>query len=320
MEAFVTLDARGGLMLIDRYNRPVKGLRISVTRKCNLKCIYCHMEGDPKPSRGDELSLDGIVKVVKAAAQLGLTDIKITGGEPLLRPDIVGIIEEVAKVPGIAEVSLTSNGTLLERYASKLKEAGLTRVNVNLCSLKPEVYRFVTGRDMVNDVVRGIDAAVKSGLTPVKVNMVVLKGVNVEEIPDMIRFAKNHNVTLQLIELEDMGKASSFFHKYYVDLSPVEEQLKNISTHFTFRAMHRRLKLLLKEGVVVEVVRPHHNSAFCLNCHRLRMTADGRLKPCLMRDDNYVDLSGLLRSASGVEGLKEQILKAVALREPYYKP
>lgn len=305
-------------MLVDRFGRPVKGLRVSVTSRCNLNCMYCHMEGITA-STVNELSVSELTSVVKVAAKLGVGEVKVTGGEPLVRPDVVDFIKEVSKVDGVSEVSMTTNGVLLEEYAEELKRAGLKRVNVNLCSLKREVYQQVTGKDALEDVIRGVRKAVEVGLTPVKVNMVVLKGLNLEEIPSMMRFTREVGAILQLIELEGAGKANEeFFNKYYTSLIPVEEGLKRSSVRCVTRAMHRRLRFYMGDGAVVEVVRPFHNSTFCLNCHRIRLTPDGKLKPCLMREDDYVDLTPALKPKPDLEKLEQLFLEAVRLREPYW--
>ncbi len=300
---------------MDRFGRKVTTLRISITEKCNLNCIYCHREGTSIYT-GVELTPSELSLLVEAAAELGIRKVKLTGGEPLMREDVVEAVEAVAKAPGVVEVSMTTNGTLLAKYASSLARAGLKRVNVNLPSLKPERYRRITGFDLMEEVKRGLFEAAKTGLEPIKINMVVLKGLNVDEIHEMINFAAEVPAILQLIELEKLGYASSkLYDELYYDLTPIENWLENKAVKVVFRSLHNRRKYVLPEGQEVEVIRPFHGR-FCMGCSRMRVTANGRLKPCLMREDNTLEVKEALRKGD-VEGIKELLRKAVELKEPY---
>jgi cyclic pyranopterin phosphate synthase len=292
------------VILRDPYNRPVSNLRVSLTPKCNLSCIYCHREGEGSPK--DPLSGEEIAEILRVAAKFAIRSVKFTGGEPLLRPDLLQIIRSV---PDGMESSLTTNGTLLADYASGLKEAGLRRVNVSLDSLDPETYRKITGIDRLADVLEGITAAVDAGLTPVKLNMVVLKGVNDTEIDDFLAYVRgNRNLVLQLIELMQFNDCH-----HHGDLQGLEDALASRSKQIITRRMHHRKKFCL-DGAEVEVVRPLHNTEFCAFCNRLRVTSDGKLKPCLLRTDNHIDIRG--KKGAELEALFQ---RAVALREPYYK-
>ena len=292
------------MILRDPYNRPVSNLRVSLTPKCNLSCIYCHREGEESPK--DQLSGEDIAEILRVAAQFAIRSVKFTGGEPLLRPDLSEIIRSV---PDGMESSLTTNGTLLADCASGLKDAGLRRVNVSLDSLNPETYKKITGIDRLDDVLEGITAAVDAGLTPVKLNMVVLKGVNDTEIDDFLAYVRgNRNLVLQLIELMQFNDCN-----HHGDLQGLEDALASRSTQIITRRMHHRKKFCL-DGAEVEVVRPLHNTEFCAFCNRLRVTSDGKLKPCLLRTDNHIDIRG----KKGAE-LEALFRRAVALREPFYK-
>jgi GTP 3',8-cyclase len=292
------------MVLKDSYDRPVSNLRISLTPQCNLSCIYCHREGERKP--GSQLCAEDISEILKTAAHLGIRSVKFTGGEPLLRPDLVEIIESV---PQGMESSITTNGTLLSDLAPDLKRAGLKRVNVSLDSLNRETYKRITGTDRLGDVLLGITAALEAGLTPIKLNMVILKDVNNTEVDDFLAYVRNNrNLVLQLIELMNFNNCSS-----HGDLNALEGDLAARSKQIITRRMHHRKKYCL-EGAEVEVVRPLHNTEFCAFCNRLRVTSDGKLKPCLLRTDNHVDI----RNKKGSE-LEDLFKKAVALREPFYK-
>jgi cyclic pyranopterin phosphate synthase len=290
--------------LRDPYNRPVSNLRVSLTPKCNLSCIYCHKEGEESPQ--DQLSVEEIAEILRVAAKFDIRSVKFTGGEPLLRPDLLEIIRSV---PAGMESSLTTNGTLLADLAFQLKEAGLRRVNVSIDSLNPVTFKKITRSDLLSDVLEGISAAIEAGLTPVKLNMVVLEGINDNEIDDLLAYVRgNRNLVLQLIELMHFNDCT-----YHGDLHGLEEALASRSKQIITRRMHHRKKYCL-DGAEVEVVRPLHNTEFCAFCNRLRVTSDGKLKPCLLRTDNHVDI----RAKKGAE-LEELFHKAVALREPFFK-
>jgi cyclic pyranopterin phosphate synthase len=290
--------------LKDSYGRPVTNLRISLTSRCNLSCIYCHAEGEKNPDT--DMSTEEIIGIMNVAAKFGIRSIKFTGGEPLIRPDILDIIRAVPK--GI-ESSITTNGVLLAGMAEDLKKAGLRRVNVSLDSLNPGTCKRITGCDRLGDVLAGIDAALRAGLTPVKLNMVVLSGINDNEIDDFLRFVRgNRNLVLQLIELMHFNDCN-----YHGDLRGVESMLASRSSEILTRRMHHRKKYCL-DGAEVEVVRPLHNTEFCTYCNRLRVTSDGKLKPCLLRTDNHITIRG--KKGAELEALFRQ---AVEQREPFFK-
>lgn len=300
----------------DNFGRPVENIRISVTPKCNFRCIYCHKEGQ-QPNFMVEMSAEEIERIVKVAASLGVWGVKLTGGEPLLRNDIIEIVERISNVPGIRDISITTNGFLLAQYANQLKEAGLSRVNVSLDTLNPEKFKAITGVDAYENVVKGIIVAAKVGLNPIKVNMVLLKGINEDEIEDMIKFAGKNHLILQIIELEHVGE-DDFYMRYHVDLNKIEEKLRERASKIIVRRMHHRKKYIINGGVEVEVVRPMHNSEFCLHCNRIRLTSDGKLKPCLFRNDNLVDLLGPIRNGVDDKYLKGLFIKAVKMRKPFF--
>lgn len=292
------------MRLKDPFNRPVTNLRVSLTPSCNLRCVYCHAEGEVLPEAS--LSAPEIARIMEVASEFEFRSVKFTGGEPLLRRDL---LEIVRAVPGGMESSMTTNGTLLADRAPGLADAGLSRVNVSIDSLNHETYRAITGKDCLDQVLAGIDASLDAGLTPVKLNVVVLKGINEHEIDDFIGFVKgNRNLVLQLIELMEMKGCN-----YHSELNGLEQQLSERSTQVLTRRMHHRKKYCL-EGSEVEVVRPLHNTEFCAFCNRLRVTSDGKLKPCLLRTDNHVDVRGKTK-----EELRELFAEAVRRRVPYFR-
>ncbi|MEW6593192.1 MAG: GTP 3',8-cyclase MoaA [Candidatus Hadarchaeota archaeon] len=300
--------------MLDRFGRPVTSLRISIVDKCNLSCFYCHNEGLPQKF-ADLMSAKEIGKIVHIATGFGINKIKLTGGEPLLRPDILDIVREVV-IQGVEEVSLTTNGVLLASMAAQLAEAGLDRVNISLDTLNHEKFFEITGSSRLNDVLAGVDAALEAGLNPVKLNMVVLSGVNDSEVERMIAYASGCGAILQLIELIDLNGRD--FPAYHRGLSDLEQKLRAKAVEInTRRSMQARKKYILPAGEV-ELVCPMHNTEFCSHCTRLRLTADGRLKPCLMRNDNLVDVISPLRAAD-VEGARRAFEEAIGRREPFFR-
>lgn len=299
-------------MTKDRYGREIDTLRISVTQACNLACPYCHREGENRPK--DMMSVDEIRKIASACALLGIRRVKITGGEPLARDDILDVIRSVSSVPGISELSMTTNGTLLKGMSKELKDAGLTRLNIGCDSLSSSVLEKTANNIKVKD---NIFSAKKAGFTSVKLNMVVMKGLNHENIDDMITFSKECGSTLQLIELVRTAHNSSFYSKHFFSLEDIEHNLKEIAESIETRPMHNRKKYHAG-GAVIEIVRPHKNG-FCENCRTLRLTSDGKMKPCLMRDDNLTDILGKIREGASSSELEGLIIEAIGKREPYSK-
>jgi cyclic pyranopterin phosphate synthase len=304
------------LMIYDNYGRPVLNLRISVTQKCDKHCPYCHREGETNPST--LMTVDEIVRVVRIALSLGISRVKLTGGEPLLREEIVEIVGAINGLEGLTDLSITTNGTHLKGLAKDLKKAGLNRVNVSLPTLDPDVYDEVMGGDL-QDAIDGVRAAVEAGLHPVKVNMLVLKNVNDGEIDDMIRFAAETGTILQLIELEPINLSKGYYERYHLGLDEIAQKLEKSASETRVRKYMQKRRIYFLPKVKVEVIRPIENTEFCANCTRLRVTSDGKLKPCLMRKDNLVDILTPMRNGADDKKLTEIFLEAVKKREPYYK-
>ena len=293
-------------VLIDAYGRKISSLRISLTNRCNLKCIYCHNEGEK--NSGSEITVTEVAQIARICAKHGVDKIKFSGGEPLLRRDFEDILRAL---PPMRDVSVTTNGTLLASRAKSLKECGLDRVNVSLDSLDRDRFTFITKcvNGQFDQVLDGIDAALSAELTPVKINMVYMKGVNEDEIDRMIDFIRGKPLVLQVIELMNFHGA----FKYHADIASLEQRIKEKADRAVCREMHRRTKYYLGEAEV-EIVRPIDNSEFCMNCNRLRITSDYKLKPCLLRDDNLVSIRGMTDAEA------EVVLKqTVGLREPFFK-
>ncbi|MEM4653796.1 MAG: GTP 3',8-cyclase MoaA [Candidatus Nezhaarchaeales archaeon] len=302
-------------MLYDKYGRPITSFRITVTHRCNYKCFYCHMEGE---EGGGELTVDDIMRLVKVGRRLGIDKVKLTGGEPLVRHDIVDIVRAINDVK-VTDLAMTTNGSLLKDLIAKLVESGLRRINVSLPSLRSEVFERITGVRMLERVIDGILKSKDYDLKPIKLNMVLLKGLNDDEVWDMIDFARRYELILQIIELEPLGVSDELYHKYHAPLNSIETWLEERAVKIEEReSMHKRRQYDLGD-VKVELVKAVNNPEFCMHCTRLRITADGKLKPCLMRNDNLIDVLGALRRGASDEELTELFIRAVNAREPYFK-
>ncbi len=301
--------------LFDTWQRQINYLRISVTDHCNLNCIYCSSSSIPHLTHYDILRYEEIQQIVNVAASMGITKVRLTGGEPLARPDFTQLVGIIAQIEGIDDISLTSNGILLSKYAVELKEAGLKRVNVSLDTLKPDRFKQISGRDKLGDVLDGIEVAHLAGLDPIKINMVVMRGVNDNEIIDLARMSITEGWHVRFIELMPFG-------------TPGTEALEMVSTHEIQEAIQSLGKLEPYSGPVgngparyfqfpgargtIGFITPM-TEHFCHSCNRLRITSDGQLRPCLLADDE-VNLKEALRNGAGTDELKRLIRQAVNLK------
>jgi len=266
------------------------------------------------------MTADEIQRVMHVLSGFGVEAVKLTGGEPMLRRDILSVVKKL-KTLDLREISMTTNGTRLSELAKPLHDAGLSRVNISLHSLRRDRFRLIAGVDGYDEAFSAVTAAMQAGLLPVKLNMTLMKNVNDDEIEEMIRFVqklrRDGEVVLQLIEL--IVTDPMFYAKYHCDLTPIEDRLKAAAVAVYRRGMHNRPRYVLPDGVTVEVVRPMHNSEFCMRNNRIRITHDGKFKPCLLRDDNHVDFLTRMRAGASDNELAEIFREAVLLREPFFK-
>jgi len=308
------------MSLTDNCGRPLLNLRISITQRCNNQCAYCHREGEVQRANrsAEKMSVAEIVRIARIAVGLGISRVKLTGGEPLMRQDLPEIVAGIAAVHGLRDLSLTTNGLLLGGMAQRLRECGLKRVNISLPSLNPETYRKLTGGKL-EDALSGVKAAIEAGFCPVKLNMVILKDVNVGDVPEMIAYAGRNGVILQLIELDPINVSNKYYSSHHRSLDEQEDMLREKAVTIEKRQfMHNRLIYHLPNATV-EVVHPIENSDFCMHCTRMRVTSDGKLKPCLMRNNNLADILTPIRQGASDEELKQLFVRANLLREPYNK-
>jgi cyclic pyranopterin phosphate synthase len=278
------------------------------------------LEGEEKPTENfaAEMTVDEIVRIVRIAVGLGISKVKLTGGEPLMRKDVVEIVKGIAAIPGLSDLSMTTNGTMLASLAKELHANGLKRVNISLPTLNGEVYNKLTG-GRLEDVLEGVEAAVEVGLYPVKLNMLILKGVNDDAVPEMVTFAKETGTILQLIELEPINISSAYYSANHKSLDEYEKLLKQKAVKVETREYMQSRRIYYLPNVTVEVVHPIENTDFCMHCTRLRVTSDGKLKPCLMRNDNLVDLLTPMRTGASDKELTELFKLANQKRRPYNK-
>ena len=305
----------------DKNNREIKHIRFSVTSKCNYKCIYCDSEGFiPKTT---EMSVDEITKLCKVLAEiLKVSKIKFTGGEPLCRDEIVDIIKNVSDLQLYKDISMTTNGFLLYEKSEELYNAGLNRINVSLGSLKPEIYEKIYGSRTLNAVLRGLQKAKEVGFHPIKLNFVLMKGLNESELEDIIKFCGENGFVLQLIELHEVsdtvGGNGDFYKRHHIDLKPIIENIEKRAKKTVIRgSMQNRKVFTLPNEAVIETITPSHE--LCMGCSKLRVGCDGNLFGCLYRSDLGRNIKEALQNHDS-RNIYEQIVKNVVdSREPYYK-
>jgi cyclic pyranopterin phosphate synthase len=278
------------------------------------------LEGEEKPTENfaAEMTVDEIVRIVRIAVGLDISKVKLTGGEPLMRKDIVEIIKGIAATSDLTDLSITTNGTMLASLAKELHANGLKRVNISLPTLNGEVYNKLTG-GRLEDVLESVKAAVEVGFYPVKLNMLILKGVNDYAVLEMIEFATETGTILQLIELEPVNISGTYYSTHYKSLDEYEDVLRQKSLKVETRQYMQSRRIYHLPSVIVEVVHPIGNTDFCMHCTRLRVTSDGKLKPCLMRNNNLVDILTPMRNGAKDQELVELFKLANQKRRPYNK-
>ncbi len=301
--------------LIDSHHRKIEYLRISVTDRCNLRCLYCMpAEGVNLATPESILRYEEILRIARLSVNHGVTRIRVTGGEPLVRKGIVEFIRELSGLKGLEEVSLTTNGVALKEFAGRLKDAGLTRVNVSLDSLKRERFAKVTRGDKLDAVLEGLEEAQRVGLTPVKINMVVIKGFNDDEIVDFARISREKPYHVRFIEYMPFNTEEGWDREKCISADEIkrlieaEVPLLPIEERGAGAGPARRFKIKGAPGELgfISPVTRH----FCGECNRLRLTADGKIRACLF-SDTEVDLKGALRDGSDDRAIEDLLFHAV---------
>jgi len=306
------------MVLNDLFGRPLLNLRMAITRRCDLRCHFCHREGEEEPDNESkrEMTVDEIGRIVKIAADLGVAKVKLTGGEPLSRKNVLEIVERISLTPGLSDLSMTTNGSLLAPLAKELHQRGLKRVNISLPTLDAEVYHKLTG-GRIADVLAGVEAAVEARFDPVKLNMLILKCVNDYEFSSMLRFAEEKGAILQLIELEPLNIQEGYYLANHKTLDAYESMLRQKAVKVETRQFMQNRRIYHLPQVRVEVIHPTENTEFCRNCTRMRVTSEGKLKPCLMRNDNLVDILTPMRNGASDTEIARLFELANQKREPH---
>ena len=302
--------------LVDSFSRRINYMRISVTDRCDLRCIYCTDRFDHKLSHDNILRYEEIQQIVQAAAGLGVRKVRLTGGEALMRLHLTRLVEMLAHTEGIDEVSLTTNGTQLAQHAQKLKVAGLSRVNISLDSLKPERFERITGGGQLKDVLAGIEAASKAELNPVKINMVVLRDINDDEVLDFARKTLTDGWHVRFIEYMPFanGNGKNSMVPIHDIMSSIENSLGQLEPHFPTSGNGPARYFKLPDALGTLGFIGAVTDCFCAECNRFRLTADGHLRPCLL-DDDEIDLKGPLRRGADTAELERLIQEAATRKQ-----
>lgn len=303
-------------MIMDRYGRLLKELRIIVNTECNLSCIYCHREGIMSEPNVTRLMPREYEVIAEVASRLGIEKFKLTGGEPLLHKDIVGIVESLANVKP-KDLSLTTNGTLLSTYAPILANVGLKRVNISLPSLDRNTYTYITKTDSLEQTINGIKVAHDVGLKPITLNIVVLKGITEKEYEKFVDFVSRIEGRLRFIELEPIGMGKNIFEQFFESVDKITKHIEKNSIKKYIRDENARPVYILGNGVEVEIIKWHRNPIFCSSCHRVRLVYDGTLRPCITSSQT-ISIVGCLRPNIDVQCLEEAFIKVNELRRPFW--
>lgn len=301
--------------LIDPFGRRIEYVRLSLTDKCNLRCFYCMPKGFKDFEQAENwLTFDEIERVIKAFTELGVARVRLTGGEPLVRKNVAQLSQRLTALPGLDDLSLSTNATLLDDQAQALKQAGISRINVSLDSLKPDRFKKITGGEL-QPVIDGLMAAKQAGFSPIKINMVAMKGINDDEFEDMVEFCLQHDFTLRFIETMPMGATGEDATDHYLDLQTVKQRL---SQNFELipgvmpgggPARYVQIKNTdLRIGFITPI-----SQHFCESCNRVRLSTDGTLYLCLGQDDK-LELRPLLRDGISDDELKNTLIHAISLK------
>ena len=305
--------------LIDMFSRTISYLRLSLTDRCNLKCMYCVTEDEKsgcltKLSHDELLSYEELLRVVRVAVGMGISKLRLTGGEPLVRNNIMRFIDQLAEIDNLNDIRITTNGVLLEQYAEGLLAAGVNKINISLDTLQPERFARITGVDCFDRVWRGIEKARAIGFSPVKLNMVVMRGINDDELPDFARMSCDTDLQVRFIEFMPIGVSSRWDKNTYMSSDEIKERIGAVGELIPISggradgpASVFRLGADAKGKLGFISPISHH---FCDRCNRLRLTSEGMLRSCLLHDEE-TDLRSVLRRNGSDEEIRETLLTAI---------
>ncbi|WP_392561438.1 GTP 3',8-cyclase MoaA [Orbus sturtevantii] len=304
----------GDTLLVDGYQRRFEYLRLSLTEQCNFRCQYCLPDGYHPDRTNQFLAMPEIKRVINAFSELGVKKVRLTGGEPTLRRDFTDIISSIADYSSIKEIALTTNGSRLYHNIAQWKDAGLTSLNVSIDSFSPQQFALITGENKLHQVMRGIDKAFEVGMAKIKINTVLMRGVN-DDLSYCLPWLKEHNVDLRFIELMETGEGQSYFKRYHMSGEKIEQQL-----------LKQGWQLMVKEGLSgpakvyqhtdylgrIGLIMPYAKN-FCQSCNRLRISAIGKLHYCLF-GDSAIELRDLLSNDGQKILLQQRILNSLKMK------
>ncbi|MCX7770242.1 MAG: GTP 3',8-cyclase MoaA [Proteobacteria bacterium] len=301
----------------DKYGRKISYLRISVTDRCNLRCIYCMpQEGIKLFPHQEILTYEEIIKITKASKQIGIDTVRITGGEPLIRKNLSFLISQIRNIEGIRDLAITTNGILLDKLLPELFSAGLKRVNISLDSLKRDRFFNITRQDSLQEVLKGIDRSLEIGLTPIKINMVVIKGINDDEIIDFVKLTEERPLIVRFIEYMPWGSINNWGEEKIIKAKEIKSIIekefgKILPVDINSRGPADNYQIDGFKGFIgfINPLSEH----FCGKCNRIRLTADGKLKLCLFSQQE-IDIKAKLRAGTSLEELTEFISNSIHLK------
>ena len=305
--------------ITDLFSRTISYLRLSLTDRCNLRCLYClsedeRLNGRAKLAHSELLRYEELVRVVRAAVDLGITKVRLTGGEPLVRRQLMDFIWSLRQIAGLHDIRMTTNGVLLEKYARQLVEAGVSKINISLDSLRPERFAQITGVDCFDRVWRGIERAYAAGFSTIKLNMVVMRGRNDDELLDFAKLSLIKRVQVRFIEFMPIGPASSWRQEMYVSTAEIMERLRALGellpeTRGEAAGPARVYRLRADAPGSLGFISPISHQ-FCDRCNRLRLTSEGKLRSCLLHDGE-LDLRAVIRAGGSDEDIRQALITAI---------
>jgi len=316
------MTVTGDTLLKDSYGRTIRDLRVSLTDRCNFRCFYCLPHGEPPIAPKEQmLTYEEIERACEIFVSLGIEKIRLTGGEPMLRRDIETIIEKLAKLKGsgLLDLALTTNGYFLPERAQSLKDAGLDRVTISLDSLKRDVFKRMTGVDVLDKVLAGINAAKKAGLEPIKINAVIVRGHNEDEVADFAAFAREHDVKMRYIEFMPLDSGHDWSRTDVVSGKEIRERIEDrfpLTKINVARGSDTSSRYRFADGAPGEIgIIAPVTEAFCGACSRIRLTADGQIRTCLFSTVEH-SLRDVIRSGVSRDEVVDYIRSVVMKKEP----
>ena len=301
-------------LLRDDYDRKINYLRISITDRCNLRCRYCMPEeGVDLIKHGDLLTYEEILEVVSVFTRNGISKIRLTGGEPLVRKGVVDLVKGIGDIKGVTDLSLTTNGVVLREYAEDLVKAGLHRINISLDTLRPERFAYITRRDKFKEVWEGIEAALRHGLSPVKINVVAIQGFNDDEVQEFARLSLSYPLHIRFIEFMPVGEGNDWHGEVGISSAQIMEEIREIGELIPVGSQANdgpAQRYYVKGGKgEIGFISPI-SSHFCAQCNRLRLTPDGGIRTCLFSDEE-IDLKGVVRGSGSETEVEEALHQAL---------